>query len=131
MLDNAKRRKVVIEATVVGAHQFVELVFAGVPEGWVANVVNQCERFRKGGVQAQSGCNGAGNLRYFDGVRQTIAKMIGKSGGENLRLGFQPPKGARMNDAIAITNVFAAVGMRGLAIAAAARVLDFHSPRRS
>ena len=111
MFDDAQRVKIVIEAAAVGAHQFVEFVFAGMAKWRMANVVNECERFGECGVQAQSGCDGAGDLRNFDGVRQAIAKMIGKAHGENLGLGFQAAKGARVHDAIAVTNVFAAVGV--------------------
>lgn len=46
--------------------------------------------------------------------------MIGIADGEDLRFGFQTAEGARMNDAVAIPRVFAAVEMRWFRIAAAA-----------
>ena len=46
--------------------------------------------------------------------------MIGVADREDLRLGFEAAEGARMNDAVAIARVFAAVGMRWFRIAAAA-----------
>ena len=42
--------------------------------------------------------------------------MIGKAGSEDLRLGFQPPEGARMDHAVAVALEGVAVGMRGFGI---------------
>ena len=44
----------------------------------------------------------AADRRHFDGVRQARAEMIARAVQKNLRLVFQPAKGARMNDAGAI-----------------------------
>ena len=77
----------------------------------VADVVNECESLGQRGIQAQRGGNGAGDLRDFNGVREAIAKMIGKTHGENLRFGFQAPESASVDDAVAVANVFAAVWM--------------------
>ena len=90
--------------------------------------MNQGQGFGESGVEAEGGGDGAGNLRDFDGVRQTIAKMIGKSRGENLGLGFQAAESSRVHDAIAITDVLAAVRMRRLRVAASARIFFVHGP---
>ena len=50
--------------------------------------------------------------------------MIGKPGRKNLRLGFQAPEGARVNNAIPIALEGVAVRMVGLGIAAAQTALN-------
>src|SRR5215469_3560055 len=102
MLHNAQCVQVMIEAAAMLAHQFVELSFARVPERRVANVVHQRQRLDQFGVEVQSGRDSARDLRYFQGVRQAVAKMVGKAGGEDLRLGLQSPERAGMDDAVAI-----------------------------
>src|SRR5260370_38223082 len=77
----------------------------------VPDVVDQSERFSKLGVQSQRRGDGAGNLCYFQRVRQAIAEMIRVSRRENLRLGFQAAKSAGMDDTIAVTRVDGAVQM--------------------
>ena len=62
-------------------------------------------------------------------MRQTIAEVIGKTAGENLRLIFQTAKGARVDDTIAVTLEVIAIGMRRFRIAASAGLLDSHSVR--
>src|ERR1700693_561982 len=106
-------------------------MFSGMAEWRMANVMNERQRLDKRGVQSQCVRNGASDLRYFDRVRQAIAKMIGETHGKDLGLGFQAAKGARVNDTIAVANVIAAVGMRRLCIATAARMLDVHGPWRA
>ena len=59
-------------------------------------------------------------------LRQTVAEVIGKAAGEDLRLVLQTAKGARMDHAIAVTLVVVAIGMRRFGIASAARLLDSH-----
>ena len=113
LLDDAQRVQIVIEALAVLAHALVELLFAGVAEGRMADVVDQRQRLGKIRIQTQRAGNGASDLRDFQSVRQAIAKMIGKAGGENLRLRFQPAESARMDDAVAVARVVVAVGMRG------------------
>ncbi len=130
MFDDAERVKVVVEASPVRAHQFVKPAFAGMAEGRMANIVNQSQRFDQIGIQRKCACNGACDLRHFQGVRQSIAKMVGKAGGEYLGLGFESAKGARMNDAVAIAGVLAAIGMWRFRKAAAANGIRRHSPRR-
>src|SRR5437867_3062422 len=61
-------------------------------------------------------------------MRQAITKMIGITRGENLRLGFQAAKSSRMNNAVAISGVIAAVSMCRLWKTAPARVFRTHGP---
>jgi hypothetical protein len=128
LFDDSKRMQIVIEEAAVRAHQFVELSFAGVTEWRVADVVNEGESLGELGVQAERGGNGAGDLRDFERMRQAIAEMIGIARGEDLSLGFETAECAGMDDAVAVARVVTAVGMRGLRIAPAARLLGAHCP---
>jgi len=120
LFDDAKRLEIVIEARAVRAHQFVELVFASVAEGRMPDVMDEGESFGKFRVKAERCGNRASDLRNFQSMREPIAKMIGITDGEDLRLGFKAAEGTRVNDAVTVPRVFAAVGMRWFRIAAAA-----------
>ena len=126
LFDDAKRMEVVVKAIAVLAHSEVELLFARVAKGRVSDIVHQSERFGKAGVEMQGVGNGSRNLRNFDGVGQPVAKMVGVTRGENLGLGFQTAKGARVNYAVAVARVSVAVGVRRLRKAATARALYVH-----
>jgi len=76
-------------------------------------IVHQGERLNEFRVEAQGRAHRAGNLCDFKRVGQPIAKMIGEAGAEDLRLRFEPPECAGMDDAVAVARIFAAVGMRG------------------
>jgi hypothetical protein len=52
--------------------------------------------------------------------------MVGVTPGKNLGLILQTPEGAGVNDAVAVSLVIVAEGMRRLGIAAALRLLDAH-----
>jgi len=82
-------------------------------KGRVADIVHQCQRLNQFRVDAQSSGNGAGNLGNFKRVGQPVAKMIGEAGAENLRLCFEPPERAGMDDAVAVARIFTAVGVNG------------------
>ncbi len=112
-----------IEALAEAAHLAVQLVFAGVRERRVPDVVTERQRLGEVLIQVQSGGNGAGDLRHLDGVRQAVAEMVRDAGRKNLHLVFQPAKGARVNDAVAIALELVAVGMRKLGIAPSAALL--------
>jgi hypothetical protein len=108
------------------AHAQVELFFSGVAEGRVTNIVDQREGFGEIGIELQSAGDGAGDLRDFECVSEAIAKMIGVTRGEDLRLGFQSAKGAGMDYAIAIARIIVAIGMLRFRVTAAARTLHVH-----
>ena len=74
----------------------------------------------------QRACHRARDLRNFQSVRQPVAKVIRKPRGEDLRLGFQPPKSPRMDDAVAVPRIVVAVGMLRFWIPAAARAPHVH-----
>ncbi len=121
MFDDVERVQIVIEALAEFAQAQVELLFAGVAEGRMADVVDERERFGEIGVEAESGGDGAGDLRDFEGVSEAVAKMVGEAGGEDLRFRFETAEGARMDDAVAVARVIIAIRMLGFRIAAAAR----------
>ena len=131
LFDDAKRLKIVIEARPVGAHQLVELVFSSVAEGRMPDVMDEGESFGKFRIKAERRGNRARDLRNFQSMRKPIAKMIGITNGENLSLGLKTAEGTRVNDAVTVPRVFAAVGMRWFRIAAAAREFHTHCPRRT
>ena len=83
----------------------------------MADVVRERQRFGQVFIEAERGRHRPGDLRDFDGVRQAVAEVVGDAGGEDLRLVFQPPEGAGMHDAVAVTLEVVAVGVRQLGIA--------------
>jgi hypothetical protein len=79
----------------------------------VADIVDQGQSFDEIGVDAQRRGDSSGNLGHFECVGQTIAEVVGEACAEYLGLRLQPPERSRMNDAVAVSRVFAPVGMRG------------------
>ena len=51
--DDAQGMEVVIEAEAVGAEAVVEGFFAGMAEGWMADVMDEGESFGERGVEAE------------------------------------------------------------------------------
>src|SRR6202789_4658729 len=111
MFDDLKRVEIVIEAPREFAEAQVELLFSGVAEGRMADVVDERERFGEIGVEAESGGDGAGDLRDFEGVSEAVAKMVREASSENLRFGFEPAEGSRMDHAVAVARVIIAISM--------------------
>jgi len=62
VFDDAEGMEVVIEAAAVRAHEFIKFAFAGVTEGWMANVMDQGQGFDEIGVQAKGSSDRAGDL---------------------------------------------------------------------
>src|SRR2546429_8245814 len=62
-------------------------------------------------------------------MRQPIAKMVRVAGGENLGLGFEAAKGARMDDTVAVPRISAAVRMVRLGKTPSAGFFCAHGPR--
>ena len=126
LLDDAQGVKVVVEAGAVGAHEFAELAFAGVAEGRMADIVDERESLGEFAVEAESGGNGARDLGDFKGMGQAVAEMIGVTCGEDLSLGFEAAKGARVDDAVAVAGVLGAIRMAKLGVSAATRRFFAH-----
>src|SRR5438067_1111192 len=103
--------QIMIEAVAEAPHLPVKLILAGMSKRGVADVMAESQRFGEVFVQTQNGRDRAGNLRNLDRMGQSIAEMVGEPGRENLRLGFQPPEGAGMHDAVAVALERIAIGM--------------------
>src|SRR6266478_407811 len=114
--------QVVIEAFAKAPHQAVQFLFPGVPEGRMANVVSQCERFGQVFVDPDHAGDSPRNLRNFDGVSEAVAEVIRYSRREHLRLVLKPSKSPRVHDTVTIALKGIAIGMRQLRVAAASRV---------
>src|SRR3984893_10539401 len=123
LFDDAQRVKIVIENSAVWPYQLVQFAFPGMAKGRMADTVNQGQGLNKLSVQPQRGRDGARYLRDFQSVRQTIPEMIGETCREHLGLGFQPAERARMDDAVTVARVIAAIRMGNFQVAAATRLL--------
>src|ERR1700751_781528 len=95
-------------------HGAVEGFFAGVTEWRVAQVVHQGQCLDQIYIQSKLSRDGAGNLRYFDGVGQAIAEVVGIAASEYLGFGFETAEGAGVDDGVAIGLKVVAIGMPGL-----------------
>src|SRR5579859_3555635 len=120
LFDDAQCVKIVVEGAAMRLHELIEFAFAGVAERRVADVVDQSQSFGKFTIEAQCGGNGARDLRDLESVSEAIAEIVGVARGENLGLGFQTAKSARVDDAVAIASILRAIGMARFAKAAAA-----------
>src|SRR5581483_12221319 len=99
--DDAQALGVVVEAAEAG-HGRIERPLAGVAEGWMAEVVRQCQGLGQVLVEPERPRQRPRDLRHLDGVGQTRAVMIALIKQEDLRLVLEPAKRARMDDTIAI-----------------------------
>src|SRR5580698_7946851 len=95
-------------------------------ERGMAYVVNQSQGFDHVHVEAELGGNGAGDLRHFERVRQSIAKVVRIAASEDLGLSLEAAKGAGMNDAVAVALKVVAVGMLRLGETASAGLGRMH-----
>jgi len=116
LFNDVKRMQIVIEPVAVRSHEFVKLAFAGVPERWMPDVMHQSQRLGQIGIQSEGPGDNSRDLGHFEGMRKTIAKMIGIARGEDLRFCFQTPECPRVDDTVAIPRVNIPVGVRRLGI---------------
>ena len=126
VFHDAQSMQVVIEKKTVLAHGGVKRLFSRMAKGRMAEVMHQRQGFGQIHVEVECSRDGAGNLRNLDGVSEPVAKVIGIAPRENLSLVFQPPKGARMDDAVAVALVVVAIRMRRLREAASAGMFHLH-----
>jgi hypothetical protein len=110
----------VIEGKSVQAHGGVERLFSGVAERWMADVVDQSQRFGEVIVEPELGGDGARDLRNFDGMSQAVAKMVGIAASKDLGLSFETAKSARVHNTVAIALEIVAVRMMRFGMAASA-----------
>ena len=122
-----------------GGMQPVELIFAQVTKGGVAQIVTHSDSLSEVFVQVERAGDSAGDLRHFQGVREPRYVVVGDWGYEHLRLVLEAAKRLAMDDAVAVALVFGAdVGWRfGEGAASAAHGLsrvwreEFLSPLKS
>ncbi len=126
ILDDTQRVQVVIEEGSMLSHSCVQSFFAGMAKGRMSNVVHQGQGLHQIHVQVELGRDSACDLRDFDGMSEAIAKVIGESARENLRLGLKPAKGAGMNNAVPVALEVIPIGMLGFRNSASAGLLDPH-----
>ena len=129
LLDDAKGVEIVIESATVLFHELVELAFAGVTEGGMANIVNERESFGEIRIQAEGIGDSAGDLRNLERVGEAIAKVVGEARGEDLRFRLKAPERTGVDNAIAVACVFAAVRMRWFGKTPAATIFGPQGPR--
>jgi hypothetical protein len=119
-IDEAQRLDVVVEALPETPHFAIEGFFSGVSERRMADVMNERESFGEIFVESQNASYSAGHLGNFDRVSEAIAKVVGKTRGEDLRLVFETTEGAGVDDAVAIALKRVAVFVFRFGIATAA-----------
>ena len=128
VLDDAQRMQIVIEEEPMLAHGASSAFSPAWPKGGCPMSCTRASASTRSTFRCERGCDGARDLRDFDGVGQAVAKMIGVAAGENLGLGFEAAEGARMDDAVAVALEVVAVGMWRLGVAAPARIVP-RAPR--
>ena len=104
-------------------------MLAGMSERRMPNVVNQGQSLSQVRIEIERAGDRAGDLRYFERVREAIAEMIGVTNGEDLGLRFEAAECARMDDAVAIASVVVAIAMRRLRPAATGGASNVHGVR--
>ena len=100
----------------------VEGLFAGVAEGWVADVVGECEGFSELLVQAKGSGDGAGDLGDFESVREAAAEVVTRKiaceAGEDLCFSGEAAEGACVQNAGAVAGEGGPVRVVGFRILA-------------
>ena len=81
-----------IETAEIG-HAGVERVLTRVPEGWMAEIVRQGQRFGEILVETKDAGDGARDLRHFEAVGEARPVVIALVIDENLGLVLQTPEG--------------------------------------
>ena len=106
-LDDAQAVEIMLEAA-VAFHQSREHGFALVAERRMAEVVRKRNGFGEVGVQPQCAGDVARDGGYFNRVGEPRAQVVAGAIEKHLRLVFQPAKGARVNDAVAVALIMRA-----------------------
>src|SRR5580704_11000133 len=88
----------------------------------MAEVMRESNRFREIFVQLERASDVARDGGDFNGMREPRAEMIAAAVEEDLRLVFEPAKGARVNDTVAVALVLGAPFGGRFGIDAPARV---------
>ncbi len=116
-IHDAQALLVVIKAAVI-AHQFIQRLLAGVAEWRMPEVVRERDGLGEILVQPERARDGARDVCHLEGVREPRAQVIARAVEKNLRLIFQPPERAAVDDARAVALVVRAMRMLRLGIGA-------------
>src|SRR5579859_612707 len=103
-------------------HQFVEHLLTRVTEGRMPEIVCESDAFRQVLVEPQRPRDAATDARHLNRVGQPRAEMIACAVQKYLRLIFQPPKRAAVDDPVAVTLEIRAQGMLRLVKRSSARI---------
>ena len=106
------------------AHGSIEGALAGMAEWGMANVMDKSEGLDQVYIESKLCADGARDLRDLQRMGQTVAEVIGKAAGEDLRFGLEPAKGPRMHDAVAVALELVAIAVQGFGITASAGMQD-------
>ena len=118
--DHPQTLPVVLETAVI-AHAFGQDFFAGMPEGRVAEIVGQGDRFRQIFIEGKGPGDGPANGGNFNRMGQPRSQVIAGAVQKNLGFVFEPPKCARMNDPGAVALKFSPIGVALLRIFSSSR----------
>ena len=129
LVDNAQRLQIVLETAVI-PHARVQGILPGVPERRVPQVVGKTDRLDQSFVQLQRDRNGTGYLRDLERMRQASTVQIAFMVDEHLGLVNEPAECRRVNDAVTVALVLAAVPRSRLFEAPALRPRLIRSVRR-
>ena len=123
--DDAQGVQIVVEAEPVGTKRAVESLFARVAKWRMADIVREGEGLGKLRIQAESRGNRAGDLRHFQGMRETAAEVVAEPLGgqarEDLRLAGEAAECARMQNTRGVAGERGAIGVGQLGVNAARR----------
>lgn len=100
--QRAQSLRVMIETAVPGAG-IVERLLPRMAEWRMADIMRQAKCFGQILVQPQGAGKDAADLGNLETVGQAGPVMIAVRRDEDLRLGFQPAEGDRMDDPVAVT----------------------------
>ena len=120
--------QVVLEAT-PGPHAGVQRILAGVTKGCVPEVVGQRDRLDQLAVQVEAPGHRPADLGDLQRVREARPEEVALVIDEDLRLVDQPPKAARVHDAVPVALVLTAVGVGRLRVTPAPAPTFVGSPR--
>jgi len=108
-INHAQGLKIVLESSEV-AHTCIQRVLPRVPKRGVAKVMSQanclCQRF----IEPQRNSDRPANLRHLERMGKPCSIQIAFVINEHLCLVNETPKSCRVDDAIAIALILAAVG---------------------
>ncbi len=83
-------------------HALLKRILAAMAERRMAKVMGQAQRFGQVLVEAECTGHGPPDLRDFDRMGQTYAKMVAVGRNEHLGLVAQAAEGDRMDDPVAV-----------------------------